>query len=118
MIIGILKEIKKEENRVSMTPDGVELMKSNGHTVLVEKGAGIHSGFEDSLYRQQGAKIVRTPDEIYRRSDMVMHVKEPQPSEFKLIRKGQIIFTYLHLAAEKRLTQALIKLGWTPPKDN
>jgi len=111
MIIGILKEIKKEENRVSMTPGGVELMKGNGHTVLVEKGAGINSGFEDSFYKKHGARIVRTPEEIYRRSDMVMHVKEPQPSEFKHIRPGQIVFTYLHLAAEKRLTQALIKSG-------
>lgn len=111
MIIGILKEIKKEENRVSMTPGGVELMSENGHTVLVEKGAGINSGYEDSVYREHGAKIVKTAPEIYKLSDMVMHVKEPQPSEFKLIRKDQIVFTYLHLAAEKRLTEALIKAG-------
>jgi len=111
MIIGILKEIKIEENRVSMTPGGVELMKGNGHTILVEKEAGINSGFEDSLYKKQGARIVRTPEEIYRRSDMVMHVKEPQPSEYKLIRKEHIVFTYLHLAADKRLTKALIKSG-------
>jgi alanine dehydrogenase len=111
MIIGILKEIKKEENRVSMTPGGVELMSENGHTVLVEKGAGIHSGFEDSIYKDRGAKIVKTAKEIFKLSDMVMHVKEPQHSEFKLIKPGQIVFTYLHLAAEKRLTQALIKSG-------
>lgn len=111
MIIGILKEIKNEENRVSMTPGGVEIIRENGHTVLVEKGAGVNSGFEDSEYRQHGARIVKTPEEIFRRSDMVMHVKEPQPSEFKLIRKDQIIFTYLHLAAEKRLTKALLKSG-------
>ena len=85
MIIGILKEIKKEENRVSMTPGGVELMSENGHTVLVEKGAGINSGFDDTEYRKHGAKIVKTAEEIFKRSDMVMHVKEPQPSEFKLI---------------------------------
>jgi len=111
MIIGILKEIKKEENRVSMTPGGVELISENGHTVLVEKGAGIHSGFEDTTYKQRGAKLVKTAEEIFRRSEMVMHVKEPQPSEFKHIRPGQIIFTYLHLAAEKKLTQALVKSG-------
>jgi len=111
MIIGVLKEIKKEENRVSMTPAGVELMSENSHTVLVEKGAGIHSGFEDTIYKQSGAKIVKTAEEIFRRSDMVMHVKEPQPSEFKHIRPGQIVFTYLHLAAEERLTQALVKSG-------
>ena len=80
-------------------------------TVLVEKGAGINSGFEDAEYRKHGAKIVRTNKEIYKRADMVMHVKEPQPSEFRLIKKDQIIFTYLHLAAEEKLTRALIKSG-------
>jgi len=109
MIIGILKEIKNEENRVSMTPGGVEIIRESGHTVLVEKDAGKNSGFEDSDYRRHGARIVKTPEEIYRRAEMIMHVKEPQPSEFKLIRKDQIVFTYLHLAAEKRLTRALIK---------
>ena len=109
MIIGILKEIKAEENRVSMTPGGVELMKENGHTVLVEKGAGINSGFTDSKYREFGAKIVSTAKEIYAKSDMVMHVKEPLPSEYKLLRENQIVFTYLHLAASEKLTKALIK---------
>ncbi|NIP31066.1 MAG: alanine dehydrogenase [Candidatus Dadabacteria bacterium] len=109
MIIGILKEIKVEENRVSMTPGGVELLIKSGHTVLVEKGAGIMSGFEDSKYREQGAKIVRNAKDIYAKCDMVMHVKEPQPSEYRLIRKDQIIFTYLHLAAERKLTKALIE---------
>ena len=109
MIIGILKEIKNEENRVSMTPGGAEIIRESGHTVLVEKGAGKNSGFEDSEYRRHGAKIVKTPEEIYSRSEMIMHVKEPQPSEFKMIREGQIIFTYLHLAAEKRLTNAFLE---------
>jgi alanine dehydrogenase len=109
MIVGILKEIKAEENRVSMTPGGVELLTEHGHTVLVEKNAGLNSGFDNSRYKEHGAKIVNTPSEIYKRSDMVMHVKEPLPSEHKLIKKNQIIFTYLHLAASKKLTQALIK---------
>ena len=111
MIIGILKEIKKEENRVSMTPGGVEVMRQHGHTLLVETTAGINSGFGDDIYRSQGAEIVATPEEIYARSDMVMHVKEPQPSEYDLIRERQIVFTYLHLAAAEKLTRVLIKSG-------
>ncbi len=111
MIIGILKEIKPQENRVSMTPSGVDMMKANGHTVYVEKNAGLGSGFEDSLYIKAGAVILDTPEEVYGICDMGMHVKEPQASEFSLIKKGQIIFTYLHLAADKDLTQALLKTG-------
>ncbi len=109
MITGILKEIKIEENRVSMTPAGVEVMKQNGHTVLVEKNAGSGSGFSDDAYIKAGAEIVSTPKEVFDRSDMVMHVKEPQPSEYGMIRKGQIVFTYLHLAAARELTDALVK---------
>ncbi|MBT6616399.1 MAG: alanine dehydrogenase, partial [Deltaproteobacteria bacterium] len=109
MIVGILKEIKTEENRVSMTPSGVEVLKLNNHTVLVEKGAGIGSGFDDELYSKAGAEIIATAKEIYDRSDMVMHVKEPIEQEYDLIREGQIVFTYLHLAANEPLTKALIK---------
>ncbi len=109
MIVGILKEIKAEENRVSMTPAGTEVMKQQGHTVLVEKNAGNGSGFEDAVYEEVGSEIVDTPKEIFERSDMVMHVKEPQPSEYDLIREDQIVFTYLHLAAAEELTHALIK---------
>jgi alanine dehydrogenase len=109
MIVGILKEIKTEENRISMTPAGVEIMKQNGHTVLVEKNGGIGSGFEDADYVEHGAEIVDTAKEIFERSDMVMHVKEPLPAEYDLIRKDQIVFTYLHLAAFEELTHALIK---------
>ena len=109
MIVGILKEIKTEENRVCMTPAGVEVMKANGHSVLVEKDAGNGSGFDDAMYINAGAEIVDTPKAIFDRSDMVMHVKEPLPSEYELIREGQIVFTYLHLAAAEELTHALIK---------
>jgi len=109
MIIGILKEIKTAENRVSMTPAGVEVIRHHGHEVLVEKGAGSGSGFGDELYVHAGAEIVNTPAEIYERTDMVMHVKEPQPSEYALIREDQIVFTYLHLAAAEELTRALIE---------
>ena len=109
MIVGILKEIKAEENRVSMTPAGVEIMKENGHTLLVEGSAGIGSGFSDEAYIDHGAEIVSTPKEIFDRADMVMHVKEPLPPEYDLIREGQIVFTYLHLAAAETLTNVLIK---------
>ena len=109
MIIGILKEIKVAENRVCMTPAGVEIMCENGHDVLVESDAGTGSGFDDAAYREAGAEIVATPQEIFRRADMVMHVKEPQPSEYPLIREGQIVFTYFHFAASEQLTRAMIK---------
>ncbi len=109
MIVGILKEIKSEENRVCMTPAGAEVMIANGHTVVVEQNAGIGSGFEDADYTNAGAEIAATPNEIFERSDMVMHVKEPQPSEYGLIREGQIVFTYLHLAADQEQTHGLIK---------
>jgi len=111
MIVGILKEIKPQENRVCMTPSGVDMMKANGHTVYVENNAGVGSGFEDSQYIEAGATFLDTPGEVYGISDMVMHVKEPQPSEFGFIKKGQIVFTYLHLAADENLTQALLKTG-------
>jgi len=111
MIVGVLKEIKTEENRVCMTPAGVEIMRQNGHTVLVEKNAGKGSGFNNKAYADAGAEIVETAKEIFKRSKMVMHVKEPLPPEFNLIRKDQIIFTYLHLAAAEKLTDVLIKSG-------
>ena len=111
MIVGILKEIKAEENRVCMTPAGAEVMRQNGHAVMVEKAAGVGSGFEDAAYAQAGAEIVDTPREIFERAEMVMHVKEPLPAEYGLIRKDQIVFTYLHLAAAEELTQALVQTG-------
>ena len=111
MIIGILKEIKPQENRVCMTPAGVDQMKAAGHTVYVETNAGTGSGFEDQMYVDAGATILDTPKAVYDKADMVMHVKEPQPSEYDLIRKDQIVFTYLHLAADQGLTDALLKTG-------
>ena len=111
MIVGILKEIKAEENRVCMTPAGVEVMRQNGHDVLVEKNAGMGSGFDNNTYKASGAGIVDTPAEIFKRADMVMHVKEPLPAEYDFIRKDQIVFTYLHLAAAEELTHLLIKSG-------
>jgi len=109
MIVGILKEIKAEENRVCMSPGGVEFMRQHGHQILVEKNAGKASGFTNSAYLKAGAEIADSPGDIFKRAEMIMRVKEPQPFELKLIRKGQIYFSYLHLAASKELTLALVK---------
>ncbi len=109
MIVGILKEIKTLENRVSMTPAGVEILAQKKHIVLVEQDAGVASGFTNDDYVRAGAEITPGPKEIYDRAEMVMHVKEPLPAEYDLIKPGQIVFTYLHLAASEELTRALIK---------
>lgn len=111
MIVGILKELKAAENRVSMTPAGVEVMTARGHSVLVETTAGVGSGFSDEDYRAAGAEVIATPAEIFRRAELVMHVKEPQPDEYPLIRPGQIVFTYFHFAASEPLTRAMIDSG-------
>ncbi len=108
MIIGILKEIKAEENRVCMTPAGTEMLVAGGHQVLVETSAGVGSNFEDVQYENVGAEIVATPAEIYERADMVMHVKEPQPVEYEMIRKEQMVFTFFHFAAAEELTRAMM----------
>ena len=111
MIVGVLKENKTEENRVSLSPGGVEFMRQNGHSVLVEKNAGKASGFTDKAYSNAGAEIAAKPDIIYERAKMIMRVKEPQPSEFGLLKKGQIYFAYLHLAASEDVTRAMLKAG-------
>ncbi|MDR2121998.1 MAG: alanine dehydrogenase [Flavobacteriaceae bacterium] len=107
MVVGVLKEIKQAEKRVSMTPAGVDLMTKNGHKVLVESSSGEGSGFSNKAYQSAGAEIVATPEEIFERAEMVMHVKEIMPSEYELLREGQIVFTYLHLAADPRQAEAL-----------
>jgi alanine dehydrogenase len=109
MIVGILKEIKTEENRVCMSPGGVEFMREHGHKILVEKNAGKASGFTNANYIKAGAEVIDSPKDIYKRAKMIMRVKEPQPSELQFLRKGQIYFSYLHLAASEELTRALIK---------
>ncbi len=109
MKVGILKEIKVLENRVCMVPNGVATMIANGHEVIVETAAGAGAGFPDAEYIAAGATIAATPADVYGACDMVMHVKEPQPSEYDLIREGQIVFTYLHLAADEPQTKALMK---------
>lgn len=113
MIIGILKEIKTEENRVCMTPAGVEVIKNHGHRLLVEARAGIGSGFSDEDYRRAGGEIVVNNADIFATAEMLMHVKEPQPSEYGLIRPGQIVFTYFHFAASESLTRAMLSTGAT-----
>jgi alanine dehydrogenase len=113
MIVGILKEIKVEENRVCMTPAGVEVMTTQGHQLLVESGAGNGSGFSDADYRQAGAEVVKTNREVFARAELLMHVKEPQAREYPLIRPGQILFTYFHFAASEELTRAMLASGAT-----
>ncbi len=111
MIVGILKEIKADENRVSLSPGGVEFMRQNGHAVLAEKNAGRASGFGNALYKAAGAEIVESSKDIFKKAEMIMRVKEPQPSEFELIKKDQIYFSYLHLAASEDVTRAIIDAG-------
>ena len=108
MIIGVPKEIKTKEDRVAITPQGVKSLVSQGHKVIIEKSAGIGSGFTDEEYSAQGATIVVSAENVYSQADIIVKVKEPQPSEFKLLKKNQILFTYLHLAVEKELTKTLL----------
>ncbi len=109
MIVGLLKEIKTNENRVSLLPVGVETLASHGHKVFVETKAGEGSGFSDDMYIKAGAKILPSAGEVYGTADMVLKVKEPLPGEYELIREGQIVFTYFHFAASEELTRAIIK---------
>ena len=113
MIIGVPKEIKEQEQRVALLPSAAEQLKRRGHSVLVEKNAGTGSGYSDELYVKAGAEIVDLAEEVFKRADLVVKVKEPLKAEFPLLRKGQILFTYLHLAASKPLTEALLKSGVT-----
>src|SRR6202163_3521940 len=113
MIIGVPKEIKEQEQRVALLPSAVEQLTKRGHSVLVEKGAGVGSGYPDEVYKKAGAEIVDLAKDVFARADMIVKVKEPLPAEFPLLRKGQILFTYLHLAASKPLTEALLKSGVT-----
>ena len=113
MIIGVPKEIKEQEYRVALLPGGAYQLMKRGHTVIVEHGAGIGAGYPDQEYINAGAKIVGTHEEVFAQADLIIKVKEPLPSELPLLRPGQILFTYLHLAASKPLTEALMKSGTT-----
>ena len=111
MIIGVPKEIKNNENRVGMTPSGVQEMTKNGHVVYVQATAGVNSGFSDDAYTAAGAKILPTIEEVYASADMIVKVKEPIECEYKLVRKGQLVFTYFHFASSEPLTKAMIESG-------
>ncbi|MDZ7723461.1 MAG: alanine dehydrogenase [candidate division KSB1 bacterium] len=109
MIIGVPKEIKTNENRIALIPSGAEVLSQRGYTVLIEKDAGVGSGFEDETYIASGAEIVDTAEDIFERSDMIIKVKEPLPQEYDLIREKQVVFTYFHFAASQELTDAMIR---------
>ena len=109
MIIGVPKEIKNNENRVGMTPAGVAELVKRGHTVYVQATAGVNSGFSDEEYVAVGAKMLPTIEETYAIAEMIVKVKEPIEPEYKLIKKGQVLFTYFHFAADKELTEAMIQ---------
>jgi len=109
VIIGVPKEIKNNERRVSLIPFGVEELINHGHKVIIETNAGLGSGFEDKSYVKNGAVIVNTPEEVFSQAELIVKVKEPQKSEYSLIKKNQIVFTYFHFAAEKDLLMAMIK---------
>ena len=108
MLVGLLKEIKAEEYRVSLTPAGVEQLVMRGHQVLVETNAGDGSEFADADYLRAGAEVVATPAEVCERAELLLHVKEPLPQEYGLIRPHHILFTYFHFASDKELTLAMI----------
>jgi alanine dehydrogenase len=113
MIVGVPRETKRDEYRVGLLPVGAEELTRAGHQVLVETGAGLGSGLTDPDYQRHGAEMVASPADLYARADMVLKVKEPQPAERPLLRPGQIVFCYFHLAAERQLTEDLLASGAT-----
>ncbi|MDY6844733.1 MAG: alanine dehydrogenase [Thermodesulfobacteriota bacterium] len=111
MIVGIPCEIKTDEYRVALLPVGSQLLAQDGHTVLIEKGAGIGSGYDDFAYVEAGATLVENADEIYARAELIVKVKEPQSEEMKKLRRGQIIFCYFHYASSRKLTEDSLQSG-------
>ena len=109
MRVGVPKEIKPQENRIGLTPDSVRVLTSNGHKVLVEDNGGYEAGFDNAQYKKAGAMIVDKAEDIFNDSDIIVKVKEPLNDEIKMIKENQILFTYLHLAAAKQLTEGLIR---------
>ena len=109
MIVGIPKEIKNNENRVSLTPSGARELVQRGHTVYVQHTAGINSGFTDEAYEKAGAHILPSIEDVYGTAEMIIKVKEPIESEYGLVREGQLVFTYFHFACDHQLTEAMIK---------
>jgi len=111
MIVGVPREVKQDEYRVGLLPVGVEELTRAGHQVLVEAGAGVGSGLADHDYLRHEAELVAAPEELFARADMIVKVKEPQPSERRLLRGGQIVFTYFHFAADRQLTEEVLASG-------
>ena len=111
MIVGVPKEIKTNENRVALVPAGAESLAGDGHTLLVEQGAGLGSGFSDDAYRAAGAQVAKSADEVWAKAELILKVKEPIEPEWPRIRKGQVLFTYFHFAASEPLTKAILKSG-------
>lgn len=109
MVVGIPKEIKDNEYRVAIVPAGVEALRNHGHKVVIQKGAGLGSSIKDQDYQSAGAKILPSAKAVFEASNMIMKVKEPQPNEYKMIKKDQVLFTYFHFAASKSLTLAMMK---------
>jgi alanine dehydrogenase len=108
MIVGVPKEIKLQEHRIGLTPESVKVLVERNHEVLVENNGGLEAGFTNEDYLQAGAKLISTPEEIFETAELIVKVKEPQLNEVNMIREGQIIYTYLHLAAAKELTLGLM----------
>jgi alanine dehydrogenase len=113
MIIGVPREVKDDEYRVALLPVGAELLTGDGHTVLLERGAGLGCGFDDDAYAPHGIELVDAPAGIYGRADLVVKVKEPQPDEIALLRRGQTVFCYFHFASSRDLTEACLGAGIT-----
>ena len=113
MIIGVLREIKDQEHRVALLPSAAYQLIKRGHQVIVERGAGVGAGYPDADYERAGATLVAEHAAVFERAELVVKVKEPLPSEYPLMRAGQILFTYLHLAANRMLTEVLLKSGVT-----
>lgn len=111
MIVGVLREVKADENRVALTPAGVEAFRDRGHDVLVESSAGAGSGFTDEAYVEAGGQLRQDAGAVWKEAEMVLKVKEPQPEEWPQIRRGQIVFTYFHFAASEALTRAMVEAG-------
>ncbi|MCK4244688.1 MAG: alanine dehydrogenase, partial [Candidatus Omnitrophica bacterium] len=109
MIIGVPKEIKEDEYRVSLLPSTAKKLRERGHQVLIEKNAGVGSGIKDEEYLKSGAEISDSGAEIFKRAELVVKVKEPQEKECPLLQEGQILFTFFHFASSRRLTEAMIK---------
>src|SRR5476649_1999728 len=111
MIVGIPKEVKVRESRVAIVPGGVRLLSQQGHKVLLQKNAGVGAGISDDLFVKAGAEIVTSAEEVWQRAEMIIKVKEPIVQEYPLMRSGQILYTFLHLAAVPELARALMDKG-------